>query len=64
VIAGSVSLRADALDFLGDAANYAVALTVVFGRQTARDAGAAHFPQRLPDNPHRRWLHGDDLISE
>src|SRR5258708_26943147 len=28
-IAGSVSLRADALDFLGDAANYAVALAVV-----------------------------------
>jgi Co/Zn/Cd efflux system component len=29
VIAGSVSLRADALDFSGDAANYAVALAVV-----------------------------------
>ena len=29
VIAGSVSLRADALDFLGDAANYAIALAVV-----------------------------------
>jgi Co/Zn/Cd efflux system component len=29
VIAGSLSLRADALDFLGDAANYAVALAVV-----------------------------------
>jgi Co/Zn/Cd efflux system component len=29
VTAGSVSLRADALDFLGDAANYAVALAVV-----------------------------------
>jgi Co/Zn/Cd efflux system component len=29
VIAGSVSLRADALDFLGDAGNYAVALAVV-----------------------------------
>jgi Co/Zn/Cd efflux system component len=29
VIAGSVSLRADALDFLGDAANYALALAVV-----------------------------------
>jgi Co/Zn/Cd efflux system component len=28
-ISGSVSLRADALDFLGDAANYAVALAVV-----------------------------------
>jgi len=28
-IAGSVSLRADALDFLGDAANYVVALAVV-----------------------------------
>jgi Co/Zn/Cd efflux system component len=27
--AGSVSLRADALDFLGDAANYAVALSVI-----------------------------------
>jgi Co/Zn/Cd efflux system component len=29
LVAGSVSLRADALDFLGDAANYAVALAVV-----------------------------------
>jgi Co/Zn/Cd efflux system component len=29
VFAGSVSLRADALDFLGDAANYALALAVV-----------------------------------
>src|SRR6185369_8635609 len=29
IIAGSVSLRADALDFLGDAANYAIALAVV-----------------------------------
>lgn len=29
IVAGSVSLRADALDFLGDAANYAVALVVV-----------------------------------
>ena len=29
VIAGSISLRADALDFLGDAANYAIALAVV-----------------------------------
>jgi Co/Zn/Cd efflux system component len=29
IIAGSVSLRADALDFLADAANYAVALAVV-----------------------------------
>lgn len=28
-IAGSVSLQADALDFLGDAANYAVSLTVL-----------------------------------
>src|SRR5271167_1080613 len=28
VIAGSVSLRADALDFLGDAANYIIALAV------------------------------------
>jgi Co/Zn/Cd efflux system component len=30
IVAGSVSLRADALDFLADAANYAVAL-IVFG---------------------------------
>jgi len=29
IVAGSVSLRADALDFLGDAANYAVALAVM-----------------------------------
>jgi Co/Zn/Cd efflux system component len=39
-IAGSVSLRADALDFLGDAANYAVALAVV-GLSLQRRAGAA-----------------------
>ncbi len=29
IVAGSVSLRADALDFLADTANYAVALAVV-----------------------------------
>ena len=29
IIAGSVSVRADALDFLADAANYTVALAVV-----------------------------------
>src|SRR5258708_3892354 len=29
LVAGSVSLQADALDFLGDAANYAVGLTVL-----------------------------------
>ena len=29
VAAGSASLQADALDFLGDAANYAISLTVV-----------------------------------
>jgi Co/Zn/Cd efflux system component len=29
IVAGSVSLRADALDFLSDAANYAIALAVV-----------------------------------
>jgi Co/Zn/Cd efflux system component len=39
-IAGSVSLRADALDFLGDAANYAVALAVI-GPSLQRRAGAA-----------------------
>src|SRR6266481_6508665 len=39
-IAGSVSLRADALDFLGDAANYAVALAVV-GLSLKWRAGAA-----------------------
>src|SRR6266550_7203358 len=39
-IAGSVSLRADALDFLGDAANYAVALAVV-GLSLRWRAGAA-----------------------
>ena len=39
-IAGSVSLRADALDFLGDAANYAVALAV-FGLSLQWRAGAA-----------------------
>src|SRR5437762_9420632 len=40
VIAGSVSLRADALDFLGDAANYAIALAVV-GLALNWRAGAA-----------------------
>ncbi len=39
-IAGSVSLRADGLDFLGDAANYAVALAVV-GLSLQWRAGAA-----------------------
>jgi Co/Zn/Cd efflux system component len=39
-VAGSVSLRADALDFLGDAANYAVALAVV-GLSLQWRAGAA-----------------------
>lgn len=39
-IAGSVSLRADALDFLGDAANYALALAVV-GLSLQWRAGAA-----------------------
>jgi Co/Zn/Cd efflux system component len=39
-IAGSVSLRADSLDFLGDAANYAVALAVV-GLSLQWRAGAA-----------------------
>ena len=29
VAAGSASLQADALDFLGDSANYAISLTVV-----------------------------------
>ena len=38
--AGSVSLRADALDFLGDAANYALALLVV-GRALRLRASAA-----------------------
>src|SRR3954466_12718227 len=40
IIAGSMSLRADALDFLGDAANYAVALAVV-GLSLQWRAGAA-----------------------
>jgi Co/Zn/Cd efflux system component len=40
IIAGSVSLRADALDFLADAANYAVALAVV-GLALRWRAGAA-----------------------
>lgn len=39
-LAGSVSLRADALDFLGDGANYAVALAVV-GLSLPWRAGAA-----------------------
>jgi Co/Zn/Cd efflux system component len=38
--AGSVSLQADALDFLGDAANYAVSLTVL-GMAVRWRAGAA-----------------------
>ena len=40
VVSRSVSLRADALDFLGDAANYAVALAVV-GRALRWRAAAA-----------------------
>lgn len=39
-VSGSVSLRADALDFLGDAANYALALAV-FGMALRRRASAA-----------------------
>ena len=39
-VAGSVSLRADALDFLGDAANYAIALAVI-GMSLRWRAGAA-----------------------
>src|SRR5689334_4689087 len=40
LMAHSVSLRADALDFLGDAANYALALAV-FGMALRWRAGAA-----------------------
>src|SRR4029077_17165498 len=40
LVAGSVSLQADALDFLGDAANYAVTLTVL-GMAVHWRAGAA-----------------------
>jgi Co/Zn/Cd efflux system component len=40
VLSRSVSVRADALDFLGDAANYAVAL-LVFGMMLRWRAGAA-----------------------
>lgn len=40
LIAGSVSVQADALDFLGDAANYTVAL-VVLGMATRRRAAAS-----------------------
>jgi Co/Zn/Cd efflux system component len=40
VVSHSVSLRADALDFLGDAANYALALAV-FGMSLRRRASAA-----------------------
>jgi Co/Zn/Cd efflux system component len=40
VVSDSVSLRADALDFLGDAANYALALAV-FGMAPCWRAGAA-----------------------
>jgi len=40
IAAGSVSLRADALDFLGDAANYALAL-LVFGLALRWRASAA-----------------------
>ena len=39
-IAGSVSLQADALDFLGDAANYLIALFVL-GKAVTLRAGAA-----------------------
>jgi len=40
LVAGSVSLQADALDFLGDAANYAVTITVL-GMAVHWRAGAA-----------------------
>ena len=40
VMAGSTSLQADALDFLGDAANYAISLAVV-GRALQYRANAA-----------------------
>ena len=40
LLSGSVSLRADALDFLGDAANYALALAV-FGMALHWRASAA-----------------------
>lgn len=40
LIAGSVALQGDSLDFLGDAANYAIAL-MVLGRAVAWRAGAA-----------------------
>ena len=40
LLAGSVSLQADSLDFLGDSANYAVSLYVV-GRSVRLRAGAA-----------------------
>ena len=41
VIAGSVSLRADALDFLGDAANYAVVGLALHWRARAALSRAA-----------------------
>lgn len=37
--AGSLALRADALDFLGDAANYAISLVVVGMALTWRESG-------------------------
>jgi hypothetical protein len=47
LVAGSVSLRADALDFLGDAANYGLALAVVgLALHWRAKAGAERGPKR------------------
>jgi len=52
IVAGSVSLRADALDFLGDAANYAVALAVDGARAAlARAGGTAERCRHGPVRP-------------
>ena len=52
VAAGSASLQADALDFLGDAANYAISLWR--GRHGARLARPCRAPQGSEPWPARR----------
>jgi hypothetical protein len=47
VIAGSVSLHADAMDFLGDSFNYAISLAVIGLPFTNRGHGMAKLPRDL-----------------
>lgn len=64
VTAGSSSLQADALDFLGDAANYGISLFVLAAALTVRarlDAHGRNFPQRRLEHALRLDLHATRL---